>query len=219
MAYTKGFWAGGMVGTADRMNSCLLGWGLYSEFPTATADNKGALSLATDRNMIYYSNGAQWVQTAIAPPASLTKGDIIFFDGTKWDRLPPGTQGQVLTTQGAGANPVWGSGGLGATMARVTLNKNVARQNQSGKLVIVSVTANIYAPAGQAVSGLGIAIGPTSNPPIVLGQSPTYSTQSGLTGSWSTDQSATFLVPPTHWYKIVMDNYGTVNDVIEWTLG
>jgi hypothetical protein len=35
------------------------------------------------------------------------QGDILFFDGTSWVRLAPGTAGQCLKSGGAGANPSW----------------------------------------------------------------------------------------------------------------
>jgi hypothetical protein len=35
------------------------------------------------------------------------QGDIIYFNGTDWSLLTPGTAGQVLTTQGVGANPTF----------------------------------------------------------------------------------------------------------------
>ncbi len=37
------------------------------------------------------------------------QGDVIYFNGTNWVDLAPGTSGQYLKTQGAGANPVWGT--------------------------------------------------------------------------------------------------------------
>jgi hypothetical protein len=35
------------------------------------------------------------------------QGSILYFDGTNWVQLSPGTAGQVLETQGAGADPIW----------------------------------------------------------------------------------------------------------------
>jgi hypothetical protein len=35
------------------------------------------------------------------------QGDILYDNGTTFTRLTPGTSGQVLETQGAGANPIW----------------------------------------------------------------------------------------------------------------
>lgn len=39
--------------------------------------------------------------------ASWAQGDIIYFNGTNLVRLPAGTNGQLLKTQGTGANPTW----------------------------------------------------------------------------------------------------------------
>ena len=38
-----------------------------------------------------------------------TQGDLLYRDGSGLQRLGAGTSGQALLTQGAGANPIWGS--------------------------------------------------------------------------------------------------------------
>jgi len=38
-----------------------------------------------------------------------TQGDVIYYNGSAWVRLPAGTDGQILVTKGAGANPEWGN--------------------------------------------------------------------------------------------------------------
>jgi hypothetical protein len=38
---------------------------------------------------------------------ALAQGAVPYYNGTKWVNLNPGTAGQVLTTQGAAANPTW----------------------------------------------------------------------------------------------------------------
>ena len=47
------------------------------------------------------------------------------YNGTSYVRLAPGTAGQVLQTQGAGANPVWAAdaGGLFASYAFIVDQK------------------------------------------------------------------------------------------------
>ena len=56
--------------------------------------------------------------SAITAPASPAQGDILYFNGTIWEKLSAGTSGQYLQTQGASANPQWatvtgtGTGGL-----------------------------------------------------------------------------------------------------------
>jgi len=42
-----------------------------------------------------------------------SQGDIIYFNSTDWVNLGPGTSGDYLQTQGAGANPQWASAGVG----------------------------------------------------------------------------------------------------------
>jgi len=44
----------------------------------------------------------QWIDLA-----SAAQGDVQYHNGTSYVRLAPGTSGQVLQTQGAGANPTW----------------------------------------------------------------------------------------------------------------
>lgn len=46
--------------------------------------------------------------TAISPvAASPAQGDIVYYNGSAWTNLGPGTSGQFLKTQGASANPIW----------------------------------------------------------------------------------------------------------------
>jgi len=40
---------------------------------------------------------------------SQAQGDILYRDSSTWARLPAGTSGQFLKTQGTGANPTWGT--------------------------------------------------------------------------------------------------------------
>jgi len=43
------------------------------------------------------------------------RGSIIFFNGSNWVHLAPGTSGQVLETQGTGADPIWATSPTGVT--------------------------------------------------------------------------------------------------------
>lgn len=43
----------------------------------------------------------------ILDPGSEAQGDILYYNGSAWARLPAGTSGFHLTTQGASANPQW----------------------------------------------------------------------------------------------------------------
>lgn len=54
--------------------------------------------------------------------SSEAQGDILYFNGSNWVRLAAGTSGHFLKTQGTGANPIWASGGGGATIVHTYSN-------------------------------------------------------------------------------------------------
>ena len=54
------------------------------------------------------------------------QGDVLFYGGTDYERLGPGTSGQFLKTQGASADPVWG------TVALTTINTNADNRIVTG---------------------------------------------------------------------------------------
>jgi len=64
---------------------------------------------ATDTKKLYfcYSAGTWTEVDFIVGDKPAAQGDLIFYNGTKWSRLAPGTVGQFLQTGGAGANPSW----------------------------------------------------------------------------------------------------------------
>ena len=43
----------------------------------------------------------------ISVSGTLEQGDILYYNGTEWVKLAPGTAGQLLATGGSGANPSW----------------------------------------------------------------------------------------------------------------
>lgn len=48
-------------------------------------------------------------------PASIAQGDIIYRGASAFERLPAGTSGYLLKTNGAGANPSWSAGNKATT--------------------------------------------------------------------------------------------------------
>lgn len=53
----------------------------------------------------YYNNGTTWIPAFIT---GQTAGDMLYWDGTKWQKIPIGTSGQVLQVSGTNL-PTWGS--------------------------------------------------------------------------------------------------------------
>ena len=55
------------------------------------------------------------------------QGDVLFYGGTDYERLAPGTSGKFLKTQGAAADPIWDD-----VPAGVTINTNADNRIISG---------------------------------------------------------------------------------------
>lgn len=67
----------------------------------------------------------------ILDPGSEAQGDILYYNGAGvWARLPAGSAGQVLTTQGASANPQWGTP-FGTQLGQVTTQASVTANTGS----------------------------------------------------------------------------------------
>lgn len=90
------------------------------------------------------------VTGAMIAVGSDVQGDILFYNGTDWTRLGAGTTGQVLQTNGTGANPSWVTIGAGA-----------------GDMILASVQtvtgAKTFDPAKLIIGGVA------SDPSVVVG--------------------------------------------------
>jgi len=77
------------------------------------------------------------------------QGSILYFDGTSWVQLSPGTSGQVLQTQGVGADPQWVTGTDSDEQVKVTASDTTAGFLQ-GKLITATtgVSFAVVNPGG-----------------------------------------------------------------------
>ena len=73
---------------------------------TVTVANSGSegAAVTVDAIDVNCSNCIDGTDIALGSDA---QGDVTYYDGTDWARLPAGTSGQFLKTQGVSANPVW----------------------------------------------------------------------------------------------------------------
>ena len=71
----------------------------------------GDISIGTDGAASIAANSVDGTHIALGSDA---QGDIMYYNGTNYVRLAPGTDGQFLKTQGSSANPAWAdSSGIG----------------------------------------------------------------------------------------------------------
>lgn len=72
-----------------------------------------------------------------------TQGDILYYNGTDWTRLAAGTSGQLLQTQGTGANPIWvTASGTGDMILASVQTVTGAKTFDPAKLIVGSVSAD-----------------------------------------------------------------------------
>ena len=98
--------------------------------------------------------------------ASAAQGDVLYYNGTSYVRLAPGTSGQVLTSGGAGANPSWAPpiikevGTWTSTVRFMTTLTNTnydSTTTMTGNYVRVGKYYSCHLPAFQRTN-LGIAV-------------------------------------------------------------
>lgn len=154
----------------------------------------GTVALATvaDKSLLANISGGTLAPSATTLSALLdnilgnTQGSVIYRGGTLWSVLPPGTNGQVLQTQGAGANPIWANQSSGATLswtptlnfggssAGITYVTQVGSYIQIGKFVIaqfwLGLTSKGSASGAATVTGIPVvAAGPGNATVIITG--------------------------------------------------
>ena len=85
-----------------------------------------------------------------------TQGDVLYFNGSNWVRLAPGTADQSLRTGGAGANPAW------ETVDNAT-DLSIASQTTGDMLYYNGANWVRLAPgtSGQTITSNGAGVAPT----------------------------------------------------------
>jgi hypothetical protein len=101
---------------------------------------------------------------------SPTQGDLLYRDAAAWARLPAGTTGQVLQTQGAGANPLWATAGGGNVsnsgtptanqLARWVDATHIKGTDFNVVLRVFTVGSGTYTPTTGMVFCIAEALGP-----------------------------------------------------------
>lgn len=92
------------------------------------------------------TNATYWNEMAkgsdLGSISGLAQGDIIYYDGSNFQRLGAGTSGQALLTGGTGANPSWGDVG-GGLVQFVSATNNNSDSTTSTSFVGTSLNGSI----------------------------------------------------------------------------
>jgi hypothetical protein len=83
------------------------GWATYMEawFDAIDSGAGSGVTAVTGSSPIASSGGT--TPNITLSVSGQAQGDILYYNGTNWVRLPAGTLGQFLETQGGAANPLW----------------------------------------------------------------------------------------------------------------
>ena len=140
-----------------------------------TITTTGTLGLAAITNNTVLANvsGGSLAPSSTTPTLILdvigaTEGDILYRGVSAWLALAPGTSGQVLQTQGAGATPQWANAGAVSSITAGT-GLTGGTITTSGTIAIDYTHANTWTGTNtfnSTVSGTGITSLFASPPPI-----------------------------------------------------
>lgn len=84
------------------------------------------------------------------------QGDIIYYNGTNLTHLAPGTSGQLLKTNGAGANPTWATVSGTGTVTSVDVSGGTTGLTTSGGPITGSGTITLAGTLGTANGGTNL---------------------------------------------------------------
>ena len=93
------------------------------------------------------------------------QGDIMYYDGTNWVRLPAGTSGRFLKTNGTNANPSWSATAWGGTedpgaTGSITFPGGIVLQWGRVNTVTAGTTVTVTYPIAHASGIYNVTISP-----------------------------------------------------------
>ena len=124
-----------------------------------------------------YNNASDFDDEKEDTDKATTEGDLVYFDGSEYKRLPLGTATHVLTANGAGNAPEWSapSGGGGAYLE----DFHITGSGESNGSSTISIPATTTKIEYDVVSGGGAQYDNTSTGPNGQGKTGTYTFTAG----------------------------------------
>lgn len=132
------------------------------------------------------TGGSSGTASSILDQITAVRGSLLLRGATVWQGLSPGASGKILTSQGAGADPIWsnvGTGsvtdistGTGLTGGPITTSGTISMAQMAAKTLKGNNTNATANPADLSVSQVNTLLGVTAVGTATIGQIPGTST-------------------------------------------
>lgn len=121
---------------------------------------------------------------------SSTQGSILYRNATQWVALAPGTAGQFLSTNGAGANPSWGGGSIPSLTQIEYISGIIAVPTNTSYTLVVNIPYAVTINSTTTVSTSGTCTATFKINTTALGGTPNSVSVTKQTQNQTTSNSA-----------------------------
>jgi len=175
------------IGAAASSITILSGTGL-SGGGDLTANRTISLSPTSAFTILANNSSGSAVPSGVSLSAILdavignTQGELVFRGSGGWVGLSPGTSGQLLKTNGAGADPTWATVSGGGTVTSVNASGGSTGLTFTGGPITLSGTLTLGGTLGIGAGGTGLTTVPT-NGQLLIGNGTNYTLATISSGS------------------------------------
>jgi Chaperone of endosialidase len=166
------------IGAASSSTTITAGTGLsgggdLSANRTLSLASIGAFTILSNNSSGSATPSANSLTSILDANFGTTQGSLIYRTGSQWTALSPGTSGQLLKTNGAGADPSWATVSGAGTVTSVNASGGSTGLTFTGGPITVSGTLTLGGTLGVSAGGTGVTSTPT-NGQLLIGNGTNY---------------------------------------------
>jgi Chaperone of endosialidase len=160
----------------------LSGGGDLSANRTLSLASIGAFTILSNNSSGSATPSANSLTSILDANFGTTQGSLIYRTGSQWTALSPGISGQLLKTNGAGADPSWATVSGAGTVTSVNASGGSTGLTFTGGPITASGTLTLGGTLGIGAGGTGVTSTPT-NGQLLIGNGTNYTLANISSGS------------------------------------